>query len=42
MANAYGNLGNIYQTRGDLDRAEDMYQKALKLNEELGQQGGHG
>ena len=42
MANAYGNLGIIYQTRGDLDRAEDMQLKALKLIRGAGQQAGHG
>jgi tetratricopeptide (TPR) repeat protein len=40
VANAYGNLGLIYQTRGDLDRAEDMQLKSLKLNEELGRKEG--
>jgi len=28
-AAAYGNLGLIYRARGDLDRAEEMYQEAL-------------
>ena len=37
MANQYGNLGNVMQTRGDLDGAEKMYRKALKINEQLGQ-----
>ncbi len=40
MATAYGNLGIIYWTRGDLDRAEDMQMKALKLNDELGRKQG--
>jgi hypothetical protein len=40
MANTHCNLGVIYQTRGDLDRAEDMQLKALKLNEELGRKEG--
>ena len=31
-----GNLGLIYRTRGDLDPAEDMHQKALEINEKLG------
>ena len=36
MANQYGNLGNLYQTRGDLDRAEEMYRKSLALFREVG------
>ena len=36
QAVAYGNLGNVYQTRGDLDAAEDMHKKALGLDEKLG------
>jgi len=36
MANQYGNLGNIYQTRGDLDEAEAMYRKALGLFRDVG------
>ena len=31
-----GNLGNVYQTRGDLDQAEAMYRKSLAINEKLG------
>ncbi len=31
MANQYGNLGTLYKTRGDLDRAEEMYRKAMEL-----------
>ena len=40
MASAYGNLGNLYQTRGDLDRAEEMYEKSLAINEALGRKEG--
>ena len=40
MAINYGNLGMIYDTRGELDRAEEMYQKALAINEKLGRQEG--
>ena len=36
MARAYGNLGLIYMTRGDLDQAEAMHRKALEINEKLG------
>ena len=36
MFSAYGNLGNVYQTRGDLTQAEAMYRKMLELNETLG------
>lgn len=35
QAIAYGNLGNVYQIRGDLDKAEEFCRKALKLNEGL-------
>ncbi|ACF43679.1 tetratricopeptide repeat protein [Pelodictyon phaeoclathratiforme] len=34
-ASAYGNLGILFQTRGELDRAEEMYLKALTINESL-------
>lgn len=27
----YGNLGNLYETCSDLDKAEVMYEKSLKL-----------
>ena len=40
MANQYGNLGILYQTRGDLDRAEEMYKKALAIAQKLGHQEG--
>ena len=33
---ALGNLGLIYHTRGDLDRAEAMHLKALAVHEQLG------
>ncbi len=39
---AYGNLGTIYQTRGDLDRAEDMQLKCAQARRGTGQQAGHG
>ena len=32
----YGNLGLIYGTRGDLERAEEMHRKALEIDEKLG------
>ena len=31
-----GNLGNVYQTRGDLDQAEAMHRKSLAIEEKLG------
>ncbi|NLI55856.1 tetratricopeptide repeat protein [bacterium] len=40
MANQYGNLGNLYLTRGDLKAAEEMYKKSLAINEELGRKEG--
>lgn len=31
MATAYGNLGILYKTRGDLNAAEEMYKKSLAI-----------
>jgi len=31
-----GNLGSVYYTRGDLDKAEEMYEKSLEIEEKLG------
>jgi len=39
-ANAYGNLGNVYMTRGDLGPAEEMHKKALAIDKELGRKEG--
>ena len=36
IAAAYGNLGLIYQGRGDLDQAEEMQRKSLAIHEQLG------
>jgi tetratricopeptide (TPR) repeat protein len=35
MATIYGKLGEIYYTRRDLDKAEDMFKKSLEVEEEL-------
>ena len=35
-----GNLGIIYKTRGELDKAEEMHKKSLEINEKLGLLGG--
>ena len=35
MAADYGNLGVIHQTRGDLDRAEEMHRKSLEIDDAL-------
>jgi tetratricopeptide (TPR) repeat protein len=40
MAIEYGNLGLIYEARGELDRAEAMHQKAFAINEKLGDRQG--
>ena len=40
MASDYGSLGNVYQIRGDLDRALEMFEKSLAIEEELGRKGG--
>ncbi len=39
-AMALGNLGILYMTRGDLDRAEEMYRKSMELDEALGRKEG--
>jgi len=40
QAVAYGNLGVVYQIRGELDQAIDYHRKALALDEELGSKEG--
>lgn len=40
QAVACGNLGLIHQTRGELDKAEQMHRKSLEINERLGRQEG--
>ena len=40
IAMAYGNLGNVYETRGELAKAEEYHRKSLALNEELGRKQG--
>ena len=35
-AAVFGNLGQILRTRGDLDKAAEMYRKALEIEEKLG------
>lgn len=37
---AYGNLGELYRMRGDLDMAEKMHMKALNIDEQLGRREG--
>jgi hypothetical protein len=38
LANVYGSLYLVYARRGELNRAEEMYAKAVALNEALGEQ----
>ncbi len=40
MARQYGNVGIIYQMRGDLSRAEEMHEKSLAIELELGHKQG--
>jgi len=40
VAIAYGNLGTLYDIRGDFDKAEDLYKKSLAINEKLGRKVG--
>jgi tetratricopeptide (TPR) repeat protein len=40
MASDYGNLGNVYKIRGDLDKATEYCERSLKINEELGRKEG--
>ena len=40
MASNYGNLGNVYLTKGDLDRAIELYEKSLAIEKELGRKEG--
>ena len=40
MANNYTSLGTVYRLRGDLDGAEAMYNKSLKIDEDLGRKEG--
>jgi len=36
MASQYGNLGILYETRGDLDRAEEMLKRARSIYISIG------
>ena len=36
MASVYGNLGIVYQTKGDLEGARTVWEKALVLFDEIG------
>jgi tetratricopeptide (TPR) repeat protein len=38
--NALSNLGNLYLAQGELDKAEEMYRKALEIDKRLGLQEG--
>lgn len=39
-ANVYTNLGNIHLAKGDPEKAEEMYLKAIKFNEDLNRKSG--
>ena len=36
MAIQYGNMGNVYQIRGDLDKAEEVWRRSLQLFDAVG------
>jgi Tfp pilus assembly protein PilF len=36
MAQDYGNLGIVYKTRGELDKAEEVWKKSLRLYQAMG------
>ena len=36
MASDYGNMGIVYQIRGDLDKAEEVWTMSLELFESIG------
>ena len=36
MASEYGNWGIVYYERGELNKAEDMYKKALEIDKKIG------
>ena len=40
MAAEYGNLGLVYLNLGKLDRAEEMHERALAIEKELGRKEG--
>jgi tetratricopeptide (TPR) repeat protein len=37
---AYGNLGELYRTLGNLDKSEEMHKKALEIDQRLGRKKG--
>ncbi len=36
MAIVYGNMGNVYQIRGDLDKAEEVWTMSMQLFDSIG------
>ena len=38
----YGNLGSVFQSLGQYDKAKEYYQKALVISSEIGDRGGEG
>jgi Tfp pilus assembly protein PilF len=36
MAINYGNLGLVYEKRGELDKAEEVWKKSLRLYQAIG------
>ena len=39
---SYGNLGNVYQSLGDYQKAIEYYKKHLKIAQEIGDRSGEG
>ena len=41
-ARAFGNLGNVYHSLGDFQKAMEYYERHLKISKEVGDRAGEG
>ena len=39
---AFGNLGNVYHSLGDFQKAMEYYERLLKISKEVGDRAGEG